>query len=104
MSDILKLTATETDALKRMHCGEDGDDATDLRWVDTDIVDTWRHGNIYLIIVTHQQHEGLWGVKVKQGEGDEPWNDLDDREAVTLKRAYAIPSVTYTLHPPVAQS
>lgn len=98
-TETFELTADETNAIKLMYYGETSDKSTALRWVAQDQVDEWRRGQIYLLVVSHADRDGLWGTLVKQtweGESD----DLAGQDRVTVQRVYAVPSVTYTLDEP----
>lgn len=97
MTDTLELSADETAAIKRMYCGQTGEETTALRYVDLRIVDTWKYGNVYLLVVRRWDAPELWGVKVRQVEdSDEYSDDLEKQERVTLKRAYEVLAYSLT--------
>lgn len=103
MTETLELSADETAAIKRMYCGQTRDETTALRYVDLSIVDTWKYGNVYLLVVRRWDAPELWGVEVRQVEDSDEYSDnLEKQEQVTLKRAYEVRA--YSLRAPAVSA
>lgn len=92
--------------LERFAMGEALNDPL-WRFVDDDVVDEWRWGNIHQVVLQNTADGHLYGFRYKMQGGDHYWTsfeDLGDEDLVELYRVTAVMTLTYQRLPEKAST
>jgi hypothetical protein len=70
-----------------------GEEATPYKYITQTVVDEWRWGYVYEVIIKDSD-ENFWGYTYKEQVGDEYWTSFSDTEFVQFYRVFPKEVVT----------